>query len=370
MTGRPLTLVFAGGGTGGHLYPALAVADAIRRRMPDAAITFVGAKGRIESRVVPLRGYPFRAIWISGLRRKLSLETAMFPLQLVVSVWQSYLHLRESDPDAVVGTGGYVSGPVVWAAQRMGIPTLLQEQNSVPGITTRLLAKRAKEVHLTFESSRRHLERQDNVRISGNPTREGLGKVSRAEGAAFFQLDPTKKTVLVFGGSQGAATINAAMLGFALTLAAEGVQVIWQTGSGDYHRVREAMMSQEKAVRVHEFIDRMEMAYAACDLAVCRSGATSLAELTCAGVPAVLVPYAFAAHGHQTTNARAMVEAGAAVLVPDAEAAHLLSVVVRELLNEPARVRTMADAARRLGKPDAAAALADAVLRLAGRGTT
>lgn len=207
-----LRLVFAGGGTGGHLFPAIAVADEIKERHPDAAILFVGTKGRIEATVVPARGYEFVTIWISGFRRRLSAATFLFPLKVIVSMVQSIRLLRRRRPELVIGTGGYVCGPVVCAAQLLGIPTLIQEQNSYPGVTTRMLAPRATEVHLTFEESRRYLKRQSNVLITGNPTREIIGTVRREAGASAFGIDGTKRTVLVFGGSLGASSINLSLI--------------------------------------------------------------------------------------------------------------------------------------------------------------
>lgn len=364
------TLVFAAGGTGGHLYPAIAVAEEIRRRRPDVVMTFIGARGRIEEQVVPAHGFPFVSIRISGLRRRLSVQTVLFPLILAAAVCRSFVLLRRLKPGAVVGTGGFVCGPVVIMAQMLGIPTILQEQNSVPGVTTRLLARRATEVHVTFEGSRRYLRRQDNIHVSGNPTRATLGSAARAEGAAFFGVDAARKTVLLFGGSQGAESLNAAMLPLAPALAGEGVQMIWQTGVKDFERVRNIMRSAERMVRVFSFIDRMDMAYAAADLAVCRAGASTIAELTRLGIPAVFVPYPYAAADHQTENARATAEAGAAIVVADKEAAGRLPSVIRELLGSDTRLQSMAEASRRLGRPGAAGVLADAVMRYALRGGT
>jgi len=365
MGERPLTLVFAGGGTGGHLYPALAIADEIMRRHPDAVIVFVGTEGKIESRVVPGRGYPLLTIWISGFRRRLSAGTLLFPVKVFVALLQSALILWRKKPDVVIGTGGYVCGPVVAAAQILGRRTLIQEQNSVPGATTRMLAPRADEVHIAFEHSGSYLRRRDNIRLSGNPTRDILGGVTREEGARFFGLDARKKTLLVFGGSRGAATINAAMAPLAGSLAGGGIQVIWQTGDVDFETLRRAFGEYREEVKLYPFIEKMECAYAACDLAVCRSGATSLAELTRTGVPSILIPYPYAAADHQTENAKAMAEAGAGILVPDAEAATLLPAAVRGLLNDGERLQTMGKAARLLGKPGAAGVLADAIERLA-----
>ncbi len=360
-----LRLVFAGGGTGGHLFPAIAVADEIKERHPDAAILFVGTKGRIEATVVPARGYEFVTIWISGFRRRLSAATFLFPLKVIVSMVQSVSLLRRRRPEVVIGTGGYVCGPVVYAAQLLGIPTLIQEQNSYPGVTTRMLAPRATEVHLTFEESRRYLKRQSNVLITGNPTRGAIGTVRRKAGASAFGIDGTKRTVLVFGGSLGASSINRALLPAITTLVEGGLQILWQTGEQDQEFVLRGTEAVRGKVKVFKFIDRMENAYAAADLAVCRAGASSLAELTRLGLPAVLIPYPLAAADHQTANAKTMEAAGAAVVIADRDAARLLPALLKELAWDANRLGAMAEASRRLGKPKATKQLADAVEDLA-----
>ena len=366
-----LAFLFAGGGTGGHLYPAVAIAEELRLLSPDAEIVFAGTKGKIEERVVPKRGYRFAAIWISGFRRTLTPATLLFPLKVLVATVQSLILIRKLRPAVVIGTGGYVCGPPVFAASLLGIPTLIQEQNSYPGATTRLLAPRVSEVHLTFENTRRYLKRKDNVKVSGNPVRSGVGAVSRQEGAGFFRLQPDRTTLLVFGGSLGATSLNKAMLGILPEIIARDVQVIWQTGQSDYTAAREFVLTAGEKVsantRVHRFVERMENAFAACDLALCRSGASTIAELTLAGIPSVLVPYPFAAADHQTENARAMAEGGAAVLCKDSELETELLPLVMGLLEDPARRQAMGNRAKMLARPDAARVLAQAVLGLARR---
>lgn len=369
MQPEPFSIVFAGGGTGGHLFPAIAIADEIKKRYPEAAITFVGTRGKIEARVVPGRGYLFASMWISGLKRKLTTENILFPLKILVAVVQSFFLMKKLKPLVVVGTGGYVAGPVVFVASLLGIPTLIQEQNSYPGVTTRLLARRVDEVHITFESSVRYLGTVRRLVVSGNPTRAAVGSVNRIEGAKFFGLDPAKRTLLVFGGSLGASSINTAVLAVLAELTADDVQVIWQTGESDFERVAGAVKKMHErergVVKAFTFIERMENAYGACDLAVCRAGATTVAELTRAGVPSVLVPYPYAAADHQTGNAKAMVEGGASVLVPDRELSERLPATIQQLIGDPDRLAKMSDRARMLGKPKAAAELAEAVLKLA-----
>ncbi len=363
-----LAVVFAGGGTGGHLYPAIAIADEIRRRRPDAEITFIGTRGKIEARVIPATRYGFRTIWVSGFRRTLSWSLLLFPIKMIVSVFQSLALLRRLRPSVVVGTGGYVCGPPVFAATVLGIPALLQEQNSYPGVTTRLLAGRVQEVHLTFEASRRFLHRTGDVHLSGNPVRATVGGAERSAAARFFGLQPSCTTLLVFGGSLGAATVNAAVRRHLRSLLGRGLQLIWQTGREDAEPMTQAVREEgaEDRVKVFAFIEHMEFAFAASDLAVCRAGATTLAELALAALPSVLIPYPHAAADHQTENARAMVQQGAALLCPDSQAAERLGPMVLELVNDPDRLRRMAGQARSMARPDAAAVLADAVMRLAG----
>jgi len=363
---KTLSLVFAGGGTGGHVYPAIAIAEEIRRHHPEAKIAFAGTAKKIESRIVPAKGFEFHTIWISGFSRKLTPALLLFPLKLAVSLVQSLVLLLRHRPDAVVGTGGYVCGPVVYIAQKLKIPTLVQEQNGVPGETTRLLAPHATEVHVSFDSTKDLLRRKDNVRISGTPVREAIGQVKRSDGAAEFGLNPGAKTLLVFGGSAGAASINRALTPALAELVSRDVQIIWQTGQQEFHAVSALAIGYESKVVVRRFIDRIEMAYAACDLAVCRAGASSLAELTCAGLPSVLVPYPYAAADHQTKNAETMQGAGASVLVPDSLAQSRLAETVLALLFDAGKLQTMAQHTRALGKPEATRVLADAVLRCAG----
>ena len=367
--GGVLTVVIAGGGTGGHLYPGLALADEIRKVVPGTKVVFVGTRGRIDERVVPARGYRLETIWISGFRRAFSLSLLLFPVKVAVALVQSGWLLRRIRPQVVVGTGGYVCGPVVFCATLMGIPTLLQEQNSYPGVTTRLLSPRVDQVHISFDATRRFLRRADNVSLTGNPTRFTGGQASREEAARFMAIDSRKPTLLVLGGSQGSVAVNSIVAAALRGIIDAGVQVIWQTGERDYPRisavpgVREAM--DRGGVRVFPFIERMELAYATCDLVLARAGATTLAELTILGKPSVLIPLPSAAADHQTENARAMEAAGAAVMVPERDAHDRLLPVLQRLFGEPATLHSMAEKARGLGRPDAARVLAHCVVNLA-----
>lgn len=369
MQRQRLSIVFAGGGTGGHLFPAIAIAEEVRKSMPTAEITFIGTRQRIEARIVPQHGFRFETILVSGFRRRLAPENILFPVKFVVSIVQSFFLMWRLGPDVVVGTGGYVCGPPLFTASVLGIPTLIHEQNSYPGVTTRLLASRVSEVHLSFKSSQRYFKRLDKVRVSGNPTREDIGTIPRTDGAAHFGISPDKPTLLVFGGSLGAGSINNVMNKILLRITTNDIQVIWQTGERDYDRIKtdtdRITESSRRTVQVHKFIDRMEHAYGACDLAVCRAGATTVAELARAGVASILVPYPHAAADHQTENARAMVESGAAVMIRDAELEEKLLTTIEALFANPGQLQSMRTQALHVGNPEATAVLARAVIKIA-----
>ena len=364
-----LCILFAGGGTGGHLFPAIAIADELRSQQPAAEIHFVGTKDRIEARVVPQLGYAFHSIWISGFRRSFRLSNLLFPLKVIVSFMQSVSIIRKIKPNVVVGTGGYVSGPVLRAAVLCNIPTLIQEQNSYPGVTTRMLAPKVDEVHVTFESSLQYLSGKSNIHVSGNPTRNMLAGAEKKEALNYFGFDEKSGavTLLVVGGSLGAHSINTAVIGCLERLVGRGLRIIWQTGKEDLRQAVEAAGPYpDSTIWVSSFIDRMDYAYAAADVVLCRAGATSLAELTRLGKPSILVPYPHAAADHQTENARALASAGAAIVLPDDAAGAGLEEAVVSLL-DPKRRSEMSKASAALGRPEAAAEIAQRVLSLAGK---
>jgi UDP-N-acetylglucosamine--N-acetylmuramyl-(pentapeptide) pyrophosphoryl-undecaprenol N-acetylglucosamine transferase len=356
-------ILVAGGGTGGHLFPALAIADEIKKLEPKAEFLFLGTKGKIEARVVPQRGYAFRTIWISGFHRRFTLDNLLFPLKVLVSLVQSFFVIRQFHPDVVVGTGGYVCGPVLFVASVLKIPTVIHESNSYPGVTTRMLAARATKIFIAFEDAKQWLKRSNHVALVGTPTREILGSVSRSASREFFQINPSKKTLLVFGGSLGAASINDAVLETLDDLLGAGIQLIWQTGRSDFERVRVAIGSKSLGW-VGAFIDRMEYAFGAADLVVCRAGATTLAELTRIGKPAIIIPYPHAAGDHQTHNARSLSEAGAAVMIADHDAHRNLRSVALTLLNDPERLEAMGRMSSSLGRPEAGGVIASTILEM------
>lgn len=357
-----MTILFAGGGTGGHVYPAIAIAEEIKKIDPKSRIVFVGTKEKIEARIVPLQGFEFHTIWISGFSRRVRLSNILFPLKVFVSLVQSFFVIRTVQPDVVVGTGGYVCGPVLFCASLMGIPTVIHESNSYPGVTTRILASRATKVFVTFDVTKQWLPASSNVEVIGNPTREELSAATRNKGSAFFRLDPDKKTVLVFGGSLGAASINAVMPELVNDAASKDFQIIWQTGEADWRYAQS--IDQYPHVKIVKYIDRMDHAYAAADLVISRSGATTLAEVTCLGKPAILVPYPFAAANHQELNARTMVESGAALMIIDADLKERMASMVRTMLFDEEALAAMSEKSRRLGKPNAGREIAEKIITM------
>jgi UDP-N-acetylglucosamine--N-acetylmuramyl-(pentapeptide) pyrophosphoryl-undecaprenol N-acetylglucosamine transferase len=362
-----LRAIFAGGGTGGHLFPAIAIADELKMLQTDAAMLFVGTKGKIEARVVPQQGYEFRTIWISGFHRSFRIGNLLFPLKVIVSTMQAISIIKKFRPEVVIGTGGYVSGPALYAATLLKVPTLIQEQNSYPGVTTRLLAKRVNEVHLTFEQSRKYLQRKDNIFVTGNPTRHDLDNVNITDAIEYFGFDSktANKTILIFGGSLGAHTINLAVMKNIEQLLKHNFSIIWQTGKEDAEEAQNIFSKYPSTqVWINSFINRMDYAYAISDLVVCRAGATTIAELTRLGKPAILVPYPSAAANHQVENAASLVECGAAELLYDNEVSEKLSATIMSLVHEN-RLKQMSEQSKNLGKPNAAREIALRVINLA-----
>jgi UDP-N-acetylglucosamine--N-acetylmuramyl-(pentapeptide) pyrophosphoryl-undecaprenol N-acetylglucosamine transferase len=300
-------------------------------------------------------------IWISGFHRSVRIENLLFPIKVFVSLVQSFFLMKKFQPGIVIGTGGYVCGPVLYVASMLGIPTAVHESNSFPGITTRMLSTRATRIFTAFDATARWLKRKDNIELSGTPTRDVLGTVSREDGIKFFNLDPSKKTVFVFGGSLGAASINEAVKYLVHDVSDFNIQWIWQTGKTD----AVLAMTTMKNCWVNTFIDKIEYAYAAADLVVCRAGATTLAELTRLGKASILIPYPYAAADHQTFNAQTLVHAGAAMMIADRDVKMKLKDVLNSILNDDKKRQQMNEASLALGKPNAGREIAQRILELA-----
>lgn len=356
-------VLFAGGGTGGHLFPTLAIAEEIASRRPDAEFLFVGTQAGIERHVVPRAGHRLELISVIGLKRRASASALKFPFALLRGLWETEHIFRRFRPTLTVGTGGYVSGPAVLTARRFHVPAVIQEQNCFPGLTTRMLARFARQIHLAFPQSVSYFRWRDRLFISGNPTRKDLGTIPKAEARRRFGLKEHRPTILVFGGSQGAHSINVALMEGLERLSARGeLQMIWQTGGLDYEEVERRIASCPLGIAVFSFIEDMAAAMAAADLAITRAGALTLGELTRCGLPAILVPYPFATASHQEKNARALEKAGAArVILDDALDGKILAETTLSLLNDTRHLKEMATRSRSLGVPDAARRIVDAI---------
>ena len=358
-TGATYRILISGGGTGGHIYPALAIANAWMEKHPDSEILFVGAQGKMEMQKVPEAGYTIKGLPVAGLQRKLTLANLSFPIKLWRSLRMASRIVKEFNPHVVVGVGGYASGPVLYAAQNKGIPTLLQEQNSYAGLTNKLLAKKAAKICVAYPEMERFFPKE-KLKLTGNPVRKDLLDLAgkREQGIQVFGLDPTRKTVLVLGGSLGARTLNQAMLKHMVDLEKEGYQVLWQSGKF-YFKDMELALEKAELTHIHlrEFIREMDLAYAAADVIVSRAGALSVSELCLVGKPVIFIPSPNVAEDHQTKNANACVKQGAAVLLADAEAVAKFKEYIDELLQQEDKAQALATAIKKLAMPDAANAL-------------
>ncbi len=362
---------FAGGGTGGHCYPALAIALKLRERLPECDIRFAGTSYGIETRIVPAHGFPLHLLSVRGFARGRILSNISVPFRLLASLWQSVRLLKKYQPSVVIGTGGYVSGPFLFMAHLLGFPTLIQEQNSYPGVTTRLLARFVDQVHVSFAGTERYLKTAGKMFVTGNPVRSMAVADSAAECRQGFGLAPERPTLLVFGGSQGSRLINETMMAILSPLLGQtNLQMVWVAGKWNLQQVHLAAAPFGDRIQVLEYVADMARAYRAADLAVCRAGALTLAELAQAGLPAILIPFALAAANHQEANALALQEQQAARvilernLVPD----RLLEEIMTLLQNDSAR-QEMKKAIQATAFADATDRLAQAVLHMSeGRG--
>lgn len=362
-------VIIAAGGTGGHVFPALALGEEIRNQLPDADILFIGTNRGLEDRVIPQAGFRLKTIIMSGLVRSFSpidvIRNILMPFKLFFGMIQSLLILRRFKPAIVIGCGGYVTAPVVWLAAKMAIKILLQEQNSRPGRTTLFLSKYADEVHLNYEDAAHFFGKTDKLKVSGNPIREGLRKIDRQEAARFFEIHPNNKTLLVVGGSLGAHSINLALLDIIdELLQLNDINVLWQSGKNDYDGIVRKVRHDH--VKVLKFIDNMSAAYSCADLVLSRAGAMTLSEITMIGIPAVLVPYPYAAENHQEYNARSLAERNAALMILNSELKQELKPVLFELLKSPDKLKRMRQNSFALRQPDAAKKIIDSMKVLLG----
>lgn len=367
MLSKPIKIVVSGGGTGGHVFPAIAIADAVRSRIPDAEILFVGAKGRMEMERVPKAGYPIEGLWISGFQRKLTIDNLSFPFKLIDSLLKARKILKQFKPNLVIGVGGYASGPTLRAAVQLGIPTLIQEQNSFPGVTNKIIGKKANCICVAYDAMNQWFPKERIV-LTGNPLRLGAVQIEgkKEEACKFFGLDSHKPIVLIVGGSQGALGINKGLSAQLNKFKDVDIQMLWQTGKTyiDVATKQIQDLGLENRVKAIPFIDRMDFAYSMADLVVSRAGAMAISELAVVGKAVIFVPLPTAAEDHQTKNAMRLVDVGAAVLVKNVETEAKLVPEMLQLIENKEEMEKMATSIAKFALPDAAEKIVDEIVKL------
>ena len=363
---KQLRIIISGGGTGGHVFPAIAIANALKKQLSEVDLLFVGAKGKLEMEKVPQAGYPIKGLWISGFHRKLTLRNLLFPIKLLSSLWKAWRIIRKFRPDVVVGVGGYASGPTLEIASRMGIPCLIQEQNSYAGVTNRILAKKVQTICVAYGQMERFFPAERLV-FTGNPVRQDIWNIKNARNEAFkhYDFNHNKKIIMIAGGSLGAKSLNHAMRdNFELLRANPEVQVLWQAGRLYIKEFGACSTAQLPNVRIVDFIDRMDLAYALADVLICRAGALTVSELCAVGKPAILVPSPNVAEDHQTMNAKALADQRAALLIKDEDAGEQMVKKALSLLDDEEMQRELGSNILKLAKPNAAEDIAAEIIKL------
>jgi len=355
--------ILSGGGTGGHIYPAVAIANELKLRFPDAEILFVGAQDKMEMQKVPQAGYKIEGLWIAGLQRKLTLQNGMFPFKLLSSLWKSRKIIKKFQPDAVIGTGGFASGPLLQVANGCNIPTVIQEQNSYPGITNKLLSKKANAICVAYENLERFFPKEKIV-FTGNPVRQDLldSDSKREEGITYFKLDASKKTLLVLGGSLGARRVNQLIAKELDFLLENKIQIIWQCGKLYYEEYKH--YNEKQNVQVVAFIDRMDLIYAAADFVISRAGASSVSELCLVGKPTIFIPSPNVAEDHQTKNAKAIVDKKGAILLKENELEENFEKTFSELISNENLQKELSQNIKKLAKPNATKDIVEQIIKL------
>lgn len=347
--------ILSGGGTGGHIFPAVSIANELKKRYPKSQILFVGAEGKMEMEKVPAAGYPIVGLWISGLQRKLSLSNLLFPFKVISSLIKAKKIIKDFKPDVVIGTGGFASGPTLKAAASSGIPTVLQEQNSYPGITNKILSAKAKAICVAYSGLEKYFPKEKII-LTGNPVRSDLLNVNekRIEALEFFQLQNNLPVVLIIGGSLGARTLNESIQHSIEEFKKNKIQLIWQTGMSFYTTANEITNNTgDKILKSFPFIQRMDLAYAAADVIVSRAGASSISELCIVGKPVILVPSPNVAEDHQTKNAMALVNENAALYIKDNECRNNLFQKLHDLIQNQELGEKLSKQIKKLARPDA-----------------
>jgi len=359
-------VIISGGGTGGHVFPAIAIANALKQINPSVEILFVGAEGKMEMEKVPQAGYTIVGLPIMGLHRRLTAQNLKFPFKLLASMLKARKIVKDFAPDVAVGVGGYASGPTLKAAMNRNVPCLIQEQNSFAGVTNKILGKQAKTVCVAYDGMSAFFPKEKII-LTGNPVRQDVVKLEgkRQRAVEFFGLDPNKKTVLVVGGSLGARSINHGIEKMIDRFEEEGVQLIWQTGKLFAERAQKAVSGKESAgIKTMEFITKMDLGYAAADLVISRAGAIAVSELCLVKKPAILVPLPSAAEDHQTKNAMALVNHKAAELVTDIDIDNQLESTVFRLISNEEELGRLSFNIAKLGMNNSAEIIANEVLKL------
>jgi len=359
---KKLKFILSGGGTGGHIYPAVAIANELKSRFPDAEILFVGASDKMEMQKVPQSGYQIEGLWIAGLQRKLTLQNAMFPFKLMSSLWKSRSIIMEFKPDVVIGTGGFASGPLLQMANVLNIPTLIQEQNSYPGITNKILSKRARKICVAYENLGRFFPKSKMI-LTGNPVRQDLIDIEskREEAIQYFNLDANKKTLLVLGGSLGARRVNQLIEKELKNFQSQDIQVIWQCGKFYFEEYNKYNGNN---VQVLAFIDRMDLVYAAADIVISRAGASSVSELCIVGKPVIFIPSPNVAEDHQTKNAKSIVDRKGALMIKESELNSLFGLVFEALLKDQGKQIQLSKNIKQLALPNATKQIVDEIVKL------
>jgi len=365
---KQIKVLISGGGTGGHIFPALAIARAIQAKMPNAEFLFVGAKGKMEMEKVPEAGYSIKGLWISGFQRKLSLQNLIFPIKLISSLWKARKIINDFNPDIAIGVGGFASGPTLKMAANAGIPCLIQEQNSYPGITNKLLANQVQKICVAYEGMEKYFPKE-KLLLTGNPIRKQVIEIEgkREEALQFFGLQKGKKTILIIGGSLGAQSINNALIHNFEEWTKLNAQVIWQTGKTGIGQAKQVKNKYiHAAIHAHTFIKRMDLAYAAADLIISRAGAIAISEISAVGKPVIFIPYPYAAEDHQTKNAQNLVDKNAALMIADKEVKEELLPLVKKTISQTIALGNMAKEIKKMSIINADEIIANEVLKLIG----
>ncbi len=354
--------IVSGGGTGGHIYPAIAIANELKSRFPDAEFLFVGAQDKMEMQKVPQAGYAIEGLWIAGLQRKLTLQNVLFPVKLITSLWKSRAIIKAFKPDVVIGTGGFASGPLLQMANSLNIPTVIQEQNSFPGITNKLLSKKANRICVAYENLERFFPKEKMI-LTGNPVRQDLIDIDtkREEAIKYFNLDASKKTLLILGGSLGARRVNQLIEKELQNIINQNIQVIWQCGK---FYLEEYKKLDSKNVQVLAFIDRMDLVYAAADFVISRAGASSVSELSIVGKPVIFIPSPNVAEDHQTKNAKSIVDKRGALMLKESELDENFNTVFNDLVINENLQQQLSENIKKLAKINATNDIVDEIIKL------